>query len=113
MQEFGEIVWVVHPASSLNQGSGAYGFDGITPGSTLVTRYGEPVLVRRVNNLPPVGMGNISFAMPSSTIHSHNGHQASEIDANPVAYTNPGEFWHHHYPMCPSAMHPNHALGNL
>ena len=113
IQNLGEIRWVYHPDPPYNQGSWAYGFDGITPGATLVTRYGEPVLVRRINNLPPVGMGNISFAMPSSTIHSHNGHQASESDGNPVDYTNPGEFWDHHYPMFPAGMDPNEALGTL
>src|SRR5258708_5581546 len=113
IQNLGEFRWVYHPDPPYNQGSWAYGFDGITPGATLVTRYGEPVLVRRIDNLPPVGMGNISFAMPSSTIHSHNGHQASESDGNPVDYTNPGEFWDHHYPMFPAGMDPNEALGTL
>jgi FtsP/CotA-like multicopper oxidase with cupredoxin domain len=113
VQSLSEFRWVYHTDPPYNQGSWAYGFDGITPGPTLVFRYGQPVLVRRINNLPPVGVGNITWAMPSATIHAHNGHQASESDGNPVDYTNPGEFWDHHYPLFPAGMDPREILNTL
>lgn len=83
-------------------GSWHWGFNGITPGETYHAYYGEPVFVRRNNLLPPVGSGNVTFALPSSTIHLHNGHTASESDGIPQDFFNPGEFWDHHYANFPA-----------
>lgn len=113
VQTLSEFKWVYHPEGPYGQGSWSYGFDGMTPGATFHVRYGEPILVRRINNLPPVGLGNASFAMPSSSIHVHNGHQASESDGNPVDFTNPGEFWDHHYPNFPAGSDPRETLATL
>ncbi|BDV32543.1 multicopper oxidase family protein [Methylocystis iwaonis] len=112
-QVLSEIKWVYHPEGPYANGSWAYGFNGATPGETFYSRYGEPILVRRINNLPPVGTGNISFALPSSTIHRHNGHQASESDGNPADFTFPGEFWDHHYPEIYAGNDPREALSTL
>ncbi len=108
-----EIRWVYHRDPPYNQGSWGYGFDGIMPGPTFVTRYGEPLLVRRVNQLPPVGAGNVTWAMPSCSIHTHNGHQASESDGFPADFINPGEFWDHHYPSFPAGFDQSEVLSTL
>lgn len=113
VQTLSEFRWRYHIEGPYNQGSWAYGFDGVTPGATFHAYNGEPILVRRINNLPPVGTGNIPFALPSSTIHVHNGHQASESDGNPVDYTFPGEFWDHHYPNFPAGNDPREQMGFL
>ena len=113
LQTLSEFKWVYHPEGPYANGSWAYGFNGITPGETFVARYGEPIVVRRINNLPPVGTGNVSFALPSSTIHTHNGHQASESDGNPADFTFPGEFWDHHYPNIYAGNDPREALSTL
>lgn len=113
IQTLTEFKWVYHPEPPYDQGSWAYGFNGMTPGETFHARYGEPIFVRRINKLPPVGTGKISFALPSSTIHTHNGHQASESDGNPVDFTFPGEFWDHHFPGVYAGFDPSEALSTL
>ena len=35
-----------------------WGFDGMSPGPVYHAKYGEPILVRRHNNLPPLGKRN-------------------------------------------------------
>lgn len=108
-----EILWQYHTDPPYNQGSWSYGFDGITPGPTIVTQYGVPLLVRRVNQLPPVGTGWVKFAMPSTTIHTHNGHQAAESDGFPADFINSGEFWDHHYPSFAAGNDPSEIMGTL
>lgn len=83
-------------------GSWHWGFNGITPGETYHAYYGEPVFLRRNNLLPPVGAGNVQFALPSPTVHLHNAHTASESDGIPQDFFNPGEFWDHHYANFPA-----------
>lgn len=69
----------------------------ISPGPTFHARNGEPILVRRVNDLPPIGYSKVPFAFASTTTHRHNGHQASESDGDPSDYIDTGDFWDHHY----------------
>lgn len=113
IQTLEEIRWVYHIDPPYNQGTWGYGFDGICPGQTFVTRYGEPVLVRRVNALPPVGSGKVTWAMPSFAIHTHNGHQASESDGYPGDYADPGEFWDHHYPLFAAGFDKRETMATL
>jgi FtsP/CotA-like multicopper oxidase with cupredoxin domain len=93
---------VVGRGGNPDVGSWHWGFNGITPGETYHARYGEPVFLRRENWLPPVGGGQIKFAVPSPTIHLHNAHTASESDGIPQDFFNPGEFWDHHYANFPA-----------
>src|SRR5688572_1937623 len=97
-----EFRWVYHPDPPYNAGSWGWGFDGITPGPTYHARYGEPILVRRFNNLPTVSNSKVTFALPSTSTHLHNGHTASESDGNPQDWIDSGEFWDHHYCCFPS-----------
>lgn len=97
-----EAKWVYHPEPPYNQGSWHYTFTGpnfqnIAPGPTYKAKYGEPIFVRRLNEHPEIGTGNVNFAVPSFTVHLHNAHTASESDGIPQDYFNPGEFWDHHY----------------
>ena len=92
-----EFLWTYHPEPPYNNGSWSWGFNGITPGPTYHAWYDEPIFVRRINELPPVGLGNVRFALPSTTVHLHNAHTASESDGIPQDYFGPGEFWDHHY----------------
>lgn len=84
-----------------------------TPGPTYHARYGEPVLVRRYNALPPVGQSRVTFALPSTTSHLHNGHTASESDGNPQDWIDSGEFWDHHYGNFPSGGDSREKLTTL
>lgn len=109
----GEFQWVYHPDPPYNAGTWGWGFDGITPGPTYDAHYGEPVLVRRMNGLPPVGVSKVTFALPSTTSHLHNGHTASESDGNPQDWIDSGEFWDHHYCNFPSNHNPDERLHTL
>jgi FtsP/CotA-like multicopper oxidase with cupredoxin domain len=108
-----EFRHVYHPDPPYNAGSWAWGFDGVTPGPTYHARYGEPILVRMFNDLPPVGSSNISFALPSTTTHLHNAHSASESDGNPMDWVDTGEFWDHHYCNFPSGQDSDEKLSTL
>src|SRR5215813_54660 len=58
-------------------------FDGISPGPLYIARYGEPILVRNVNNLPA---NNGGFGKNEVTTHLHNGHTPSESDGFPCDF---------------------------
>ena len=72
-----------------------WGFDGISPGPVFHARYGEPILVRNVNNLPS---DNGGFGNNTVSTHLHNGHTPSESDGFPCYFFRPGQFYDHHYP---------------
>lgn len=96
-------------------GSWHWGFDNAAPGATFQARYDEPILVRRINNLPTVSDPNrkVGFALPSITLHLHNGHQASESDGLPMDFFDPGEFWDYHYPNYRAGNDPNETMSTL
>jgi len=54
-----------------------WGYDGTFPGSCIVARYNEPVMVRIYNQLNPYATG---FGSPEISVHLHNLHCASESD---------------------------------
>lgn len=113
VQRIGEFRWQYHPEPPYDQGTWSWGFNGITPGETFHAWYGEPVFVRRINELPPVGLGNARFPLPSVTIHLHNAHTASESDGIPQDFFNPGEFWDHHYANFPAGNDPREIMNTL
>jgi FtsP/CotA-like multicopper oxidase with cupredoxin domain len=108
-----EIQWQYHPDPPYDKGSWSWGFDGVTPGPVYHARYGEPILARRYNTLPPVGQSKVTWALPSTTSHLHNGHTASESDGNPQDWIDPGEFWDHHYCNFPSGFDQREKLTSL
>jgi FtsP/CotA-like multicopper oxidase with cupredoxin domain len=93
------------------------GNHGSSPGPTFHARYGEPILVRRINGLPEVGTStgdaHLGFALPSTTTHLHNAHTASESDGYPGDWINPGEYWDHHYGNFPSGHDDREKLATL
>lgn len=113
VQELTEFKHVYHPEAPYSNGSWAWGFNGHCPGETFHVRYGEPIFVRRINNLPHLGQANVRFALPSSSVHLHNGHTASESDGIPQDFTYPGEFWDHHYTSIYAGMDQREAMGTL
>jgi FtsP/CotA-like multicopper oxidase with cupredoxin domain len=74
-----------------------WGYDGMTPGPTFIAHYGEPILVRNFNDLPPRTQ-NDGVGLPSVTTHLHNGHTPSESDGFPCDFFERGQFYDHHYP---------------
>lgn len=85
-----ESTHVFHPDPPYNCGSIIWGYDGLYPGPTFVSRYGVPILVRIFNRLYFDEQGNpIQRPIPGGfgnrqiSTHLHNGHTASESDGNP------------------------------
>ena len=124
IEDIQEGLWQYHSDGPYAAGCWSYGWymdDGSgtgnkifsTPGATYHAQYGEPVLVRRNNNLPPVGTGNATFPLPSITIHLHNGHTASESDGIPQDYIDAGEFWDHHYANFPAGNNKREIMSTL
>jgi FtsP/CotA-like multicopper oxidase with cupredoxin domain len=91
-QHLQEALHGFHPDLPLNL---IWGYDGVFPGSTFFARYGEPILVRRFNDLPS---DHVGFGIPSVTAHLHNGHTPSESDGFPGDFFESGFFYDHHYP---------------
>ena len=82
-----------HPA--LPDGT-IFGYEGVSPGPTIEARYGEPVLVRIVNELPADHKG---FGSPQLCTHFHNFHSAPESDGGPWDQTLPGQSRDLHFTM--------------
>ncbi|WP_305910008.1 multicopper oxidase domain-containing protein [Methylomarinum sp. Ch1-1] len=116
-QRITEGYWNYH--SELTQltpnqsGSLAWMYNGSTPGETLVARYGEPVFVRRYNDLPTADQIQMPIGYPAISTHLHNAHTASESDGYPMDFAEPGQFWDHHYAMMYARNDPNEALASL
>jgi FtsP/CotA-like multicopper oxidase with cupredoxin domain len=87
-----------------------WAFDGETPGPVYHAKYGEPILVRNVNNLPS---SNGGFGNNQVSTHLHNGHTPSESDGFPCFFFSPGQFYDHHYPnVLAGVTDPNFASTN-
>jgi FtsP/CotA-like multicopper oxidase with cupredoxin domain len=87
-----------------------WGADGITPGPTYVGRYGTPILIRNVNNLPSANGG---FGISSVSTHLHNGHTPSESDGYPDDYFAAGQYYDQYYPNAYAGGDVNEALSTL
>jgi len=105
--------WRYHSDPPYADGSWSYTMNGAIPGPTYHAFYGEPIFVRRINRLPDIGRGKVPFALPSTTMHMHNGHTASESDGIPTDFMNPGEFWDHHYANFPAGFDDREIMNTL
>jgi FtsP/CotA-like multicopper oxidase with cupredoxin domain len=85
-----------------------WGFDGISPGPTIVAQYGRRILMRNQNNLPS-GPPPGGFGLNSVTTHLHNGHTPSESDGHPCDFYGVGKFYDHHYPNVLAGFASTHA----
>jgi len=129
VEQIQEARWRYHPEApygdggvgpSTTAGSWSFAFGTpwhapVVPGPTYKAWYGEPIFVRRINNLVPVGDPDqkVRFALPSITVHLHNAHTASESDGIPQDYFDPGEFWDHHYGNFPAGFDDREKLTTL
>ncbi len=79
--------------------------DVTAPGPTFFARYGQPVVVRIINELP---QNHVGFGSPEISTHLHNAHTPSESDGFPGDYfsaskagptlTMPGAWRDHFWP---------------
>ncbi|HIF23638.1 MAG TPA: hypothetical protein EYQ27_17450 [Gemmatimonadetes bacterium] len=88
--------------------------DGNTfsPGPLFKQRYGEPIVTRIYNDLPPGGAPD-GFGIPEVTTHLHNHHTASESDGFPGDFYPVGEHHDHHYTNILAGGDPDEALNTL
>lgn len=66
------------------------------PGPTIVTRYQQPWLTRRFNELPTQSQ-NGGFGVPEVTTHLHNFHNAPESDGGPCRYFFRGQYFDYYH----------------
>ncbi len=95
--------------------STVWGFDGLPMGPLIKANYGEPILVRFLNNLPPEAPSEdpYAFGKPEITVHLHNAHTATESDGNPVNFFPPGFSYDNHYTMFLAGEDAREALNTL
>jgi FtsP/CotA-like multicopper oxidase with cupredoxin domain len=84
-----------------NRGGEAAGDVATTPGPTIVTRYGTPVVVRRFNELAPDSTG---FGRTEISTHLHNFHSGPDSDGGPcdpvfTRFFGIGKFYDYFYTM--------------
>ncbi len=87
-----------------------WGYNGIVPGPTMVSRYGHPKIVRFQNQLP---IDYVGFGVPETSTHNHNGHQESYSDGHPTEIVYSGQYRDHHYPIVYAGNDQREALGSL
>ena len=90
-----QLIW------GFNLGGAAASDVALTPGPTIVTRYGTPVVVRRFNELAP---DNAGFGVPEVTTHLHNFHSGPDSDGGPCdpvfnRFFRIGQFYDYFYTM--------------
>jgi len=68
----------------------------IFPGPTIVSRYQEPIVVRRFNELPT---DNVGFGCPEMSTHLHNFHSGPESDGSPCRYFFRDQYYDYYYAM--------------
>jgi FtsP/CotA-like multicopper oxidase with cupredoxin domain len=66
------------------------------PGPTIVTRYQEPWLTRRFNELPTQSQ-NGGFGVPEMSTHLHNFHNAPESDGGPCRWFFRGQYFDYYH----------------
>ena len=87
-----------------------WGYEGLVPGPTMVSRYGHPKIVRFSNLLPT---NHVGIGVPETSTHNHNGHQESFSDGHPTDFLTSGQYRDHHYPIVLAGDDPREALGTL
>ncbi|HXD42641.1 MAG TPA: multicopper oxidase domain-containing protein [Ramlibacter sp.] len=88
-----------HPAFPDQGPLAMWTYNGTAPPKLLIARYGEPILFRVHNQLPPDRTQNGGFGIHTTSTHLHNGHHGAENDGFTGAYFYPGQFYDYHYPM--------------
>jgi spore coat protein A, manganese oxidase len=77
-----------------------YGYNGITPGPTIRTMKGRPIVVRHINNLPRTSFDNYRTW---TSVHLHGSASLPQFDGYASDITMPGQFKDYHYPNIQAA----------
>jgi manganese oxidase len=74
-------------------------FNGTIPPKLVQGRYGEAILFRHHNALPPDVTQNGGFGRHTISTHEHNGHHGAENDGFTGAFFFPNQFYDYHWPI--------------
>lgn len=88
-----------HPKMPAQSPDKLWTFNGTLPPKLVMGRYGEPILFRHHNRLPPDPAVNGGFGRHTITTHEHNGHHGAENDGYTGAFFFPGQFYDYHWPI--------------
>lgn len=89
----------LHPNMPVQDHKALWTFDGTLPPKLLMTRYGQPMLMRHYNALPIDPAANRGFGLHTISTHEHNGHNPAESDGYTNAFFFPGQFYDYRWPM--------------
>jgi FtsP/CotA-like multicopper oxidase with cupredoxin domain len=73
-----------------------WGYEGVTPGPTIVARRGRPIVVRHTNRLP--AFHPTLRYVPWTSTHLHGSASLPEYDGYASDVTQPGQYKDYHYP---------------
>jgi len=89
-----------------------FGYNGITPGPTIMAERDRPVVVQHINSLPPVHP-TLGYT-PYASVHLHGSPSLPEYDGYASDVIQPGQWKNYHYPnnhpACTFWYH-DHAVG--
>jgi FtsP/CotA-like multicopper oxidase with cupredoxin domain len=88
-----------HPDMPVQKPTSVWTFNGTIPPKLVIGRYGEPLLFRHHNRLPPDVRQNGGFGRHTISTHEHNGHHGAENDGFTGAFFFPGQFYDYHWPI--------------
>jgi spore coat protein A len=89
-----------------------FGYNGITPGPTIVAQRGRPVVVQQINALPQVHP-TLGYT-PYTSTHLHGSASLPEYDGYASDVTQPGQWKNYHYPNSQDARtlwYHDHGVG--
>ena len=75
-----------------------FGYNGITPGPTIVCERGKPIIVQQINSLPPNAAAAPYSEAPWTSTHLHGSASLPEYDGYASDITQPGQYKNYHYP---------------
>ncbi len=88
-----------HPDLPIQNPTSVWTFNGTIPPKLVQGRYGDPILFRHHNGLPPDVRQNGGFGIHTISTHEHNGHHGAENDGFTGAFFFPGQFYDYHWPV--------------
>jgi len=88
-----------HDGMPVQNPNNVWTFNGTLPPKLVVAKYGQPIVFRHHNNLPPDVKQNAGFGRHTISTHEHNGHHGAENDGFTGAYFFPGQFYDYHWPI--------------
>ena len=88
-----------HPQFPTQDPNSVWTFNGTIPPKLVQGKYGEPIIFRHHNTLPPDVNANNGFGRHTISTHEHNGHHGAENDGFTGAFFFPNQFYDYHWPI--------------